>query len=116
MPVVRSKRRSRGLRALPLHLRVCDACLPYPTVDAPPVVVEHPAVAQLRDILRGHLRDFHQRWPGAEFGKALVGNAILGALVSYGCDARTELQQAMADVQFFPSQKLDAWYERHNRA
>lgn len=83
--------------SLPLYLRLCDACLPYPTVDAEPVPAPIPqAVTDLRAILRDHVRDMHVDWPGQNFGKAIIGNAILGALESYGCDRRAELTRAQA--------------------
>jgi hypothetical protein len=38
------------------------------------------SLADLRVILDNHVRDFNKPWPGCEFGKAIVGNAIVGAI------------------------------------
>jgi len=39
-----------------------------------------PIVASLREIRAVHVREWNQRWPGCEFGKALVGIMIDGAI------------------------------------
>jgi hypothetical protein len=88
---------------LPVSLRLCDRCHEAANTVAEPasaVRVEDLAVTQLRDILRKHLAEWGQRWHGAEFAKGIIGNSILGALESYGCDPKTELQAAIADTGF----------------
>lgn len=61
-------------------------------------VVDEEWVGGLRKILRDHIREMGIPWPGLEAGKALVGNAVLTALVSHGLDRHAELQSALADV------------------
>lgn len=38
------------------------------------------ALTSLRTIRAQHVRDFSAPWPGAEFGKAIIGQAIDGAI------------------------------------
>ena len=56
-------------------------------------------IADLRAILRSHLREWSKPWVGAEFGKGIIGNALLGALEAHGCHRGDELRAALADVQ-----------------
>lgn len=55
-------------------------------------------IADLRVILRGHLKAWGVAWPGMEWGKATLGNSILGALECHGCNPGEELQAAIRDV------------------
>lgn len=88
---------------LPPKLRLCDLCNVAEDIhraaltDGKPQAVNHEAVEQLRAILLTHVVEFRTvRWQGAEFGKTIIGNAILGALQHYGCDPKAELQAALA--------------------
>jgi len=38
------------------------------------------ALASLRNIRANHVRDLHKPWPGAEFGKGIIGKALDGAI------------------------------------
>lgn len=40
------------------------------------------ALEHLEGIRARHVNDFGRSWPGAEFGKAIVGKALMGALES----------------------------------
>ena len=40
--------------------------------------------AQLLDSLRGHVKDWYKPWPGCEFAKTIIGNAIIGAARDHG--------------------------------
>lgn len=108
--------------SLPPALRVCDACaeadlavrwcpeLPpghadrwgaYMGCGVDPVLAAAEAArevkrASLREILVGALRDFGRRWEGCEFAKAWMGEAILGAMDSWGMDRGAELERALA--------------------
>lgn len=84
---------------LPIFLRLCMRCLPYPTVETVPVPVASPAIPVLREILYAHVRDWARPWPGAEFGKTIIGNALLGALQQHGCDPQSELRTAVEQTQ-----------------
>ena len=59
-----------------------------------------PAIYSLRKILRDHVRKMKdgEPWPGCEFGKAIVGNSILGALADLGCDKKEELRLACEET------------------
>lgn len=46
-----------------------------------------PVIEQLKSILNRHMEGWYDPWPGAEFGKTIVGNAILGAIRDLGGDA-----------------------------
>jgi hypothetical protein len=41
---------------------------------------EERTLAQLEAIRADHIRGFHKPWPGAEHGKAIVGNALTNAI------------------------------------
>lgn len=59
-------------------------------------------VVSLRAILRKFLtEDFlsHKRWPGMEWGKALFGNSVLGAMEEIGLDRGKELREAIEDAK-----------------
>lgn len=77
----------------PRHSRVVDRGVRPPVPD--PALEEHRA--SLRGILRAALRDFSRRWDGAEHGKAMAGNAILGAMGGAGLDPVAEVAAALAD-------------------
>jgi hypothetical protein len=42
--------------------------------------INAPIRASLEAILAGHVRDWHKPWPGCEFGKTIIGNALLAAI------------------------------------
>lgn len=76
--------------ALPEHLRICDACqderpMLGPVYD-PYAASRYERRTGLESILRRHLDAFHAHWPGAEFGKAILGHAVCGALQDAGGD------------------------------
>ena len=84
---------------LPIYLRLCDACLPHPLMDsAPPQPADAACVTDLREMLHRHVAEWDRPWPGAEFGKAIIGRAILGALRVHGADPAHELQSALVAV------------------
>jgi hypothetical protein len=60
------------------------------------------SIADLRGILRKHVLAFGLRggepWPGMNFGKAHVGNMILGAMAGYGLDPKAELERACGEA------------------
>lgn len=58
------------------------------------------SIADLRGILRKHVLDVTggKPWPGMNFGKAHVGNMILGAMVGYGLDPKAELERACGEA------------------
>lgn len=45
-------------------------------------------IATLQDILDLHLAKWREPWPGMEFGKAMLGNAIVGAIRDLGGEPR----------------------------
>lgn len=61
-------------------------------------------VEQLRTVLRDHVRGFRdgERWEGCDFGRALVGNMLLGALRDLGQDPAEELRAACEAVGLRP--------------
>jgi len=87
-------------KTLPASLQLCDACnlgLIEPTAPSPPDPGKKLHISQLRSILKQHVAELHTpRWPGCEFGKVSIGNAILGALEVLGCARKVELEQATA--------------------
>ncbi len=86
-------------RTLPIALRRCDACSAPDVPATPKIPTVNPAVTSLRAILASHVRDLHKPWPGCDFGKSVIGNALLGALESYGCDRGAELARALASAK-----------------
>lgn len=76
---------------------ICDECAPRDTCERPPPadLEREQAIADLRTTLRAFVADFYvKRWPGAQWGKTIIGNALLGALKSFGCDPKEELRRA----------------------
>ena len=61
---------------------------PLPTRDEARAEADAVATRQLQGILTQHVAKFHDRWPGAEHGKAIVGNAIVGALAEVKARAK----------------------------
>ena len=61
-------------------LRPIDGLGPLPSRKEACERAEHKALRQLRAIRAQHVEQFHIPWPGAEFGKALVGQAIDNAI------------------------------------
>ena len=58
----------------------CARCDDEKAREAARTAHNAPIVAQLRQIRADLIRDWHNSWPGAEHGKALVGHMIDGAL------------------------------------
>jgi hypothetical protein len=84
-------------RALPANLQLCDDCQRESTlvpIKPDPALELHKE--QLRKILTQHVLDFGKRWPGCDFGKAIVGNSILGAMSDLGMDTIEELTKVVA--------------------
>jgi hypothetical protein len=61
------------------NLHPLDGC-PLPSRREARRLADVQALAQLRAIRVKHVEQLHIPWPGAEFGKALVGKAIDGAI------------------------------------
>jgi hypothetical protein len=50
--------------------------------------INAPIIASLEAIRAQHIRDFHKPWPGCEFGKAIIGMSIDGALAELKGNAK----------------------------
>lgn len=62
--------------------------------DVPHRATSEEIKAQLLDALRVHVKDFRKPWPGCEFAKTIIGNAIIGAAREHGATDR-EISDAM---------------------
>lgn len=62
------------------ELRPVDGAGPLPSRADEQKIARARAIVQLRATRADHVRDFGKPWPGANFGKAIVGMAIDGAI------------------------------------
>lgn len=65
------------------ELRPADALGPLPSRSGARKIAEGEALTRLRAIRADHVRDFAKPWPGANFGKAIVGMSIDAAIKSF---------------------------------
>jgi hypothetical protein len=61
-------------------LRPIDGLGELPSRRTAQEVARHRSIASLQVILSNHIRDFNKPWLGCEHGKAIIGNAIVGAI------------------------------------
>lgn len=59
-------------------------------------------IRDLRGILDRHLQGFWKPWAGGEWGKTLVGNAILKAMEDLGLDPKSELDASILRISTKP--------------
>jgi hypothetical protein len=66
------------------NLTPIDDCGPLPSREEEQARAKREAVRSLKAIRAKLVAEWNKPWPGAEFGKALVGQAIDGALADLG--------------------------------
>lgn len=81
-----------------------DGLGPLPDRQAAIREAEEEHRASLRKILRDHVAAHvrGERWKGCDFGRAIIGNAILEAMKSIGLDPKVELDAALSDSLKIP--------------
>lgn len=67
-------------RHLPTHGDSCAECDWIAKAEARRAAINAPILASLKAIREKHLADWHRPWPGMEFGKALFGQMVDGAI------------------------------------
>lgn len=62
----------------------CAECDQIKLNEARRAAINAPLIAELEKVMVVFMRGWHKPWPGADFGKAIVGNAIAGAIEDLG--------------------------------
>ena len=71
-------------RHLPTHGDACAECAWIAEANARREARDAPIRESLERIRAAHVADWGKAWPGCEFGKAIVGMALTGAIRDLG--------------------------------
>jgi len=100
-------------RSLPVELQICDGCQRVELQVVPPEEPDERVEQLMRILVKFLADDWHRRWHGAEFAKAIMGNSLLGALREAGC-----AEERIRDVLYANTSegKLNAFIDRQQAA
>jgi len=62
----------------------CAECESIRLAEERRAAANAPLIEELKAILNVHMENWHKPWPGAEFGKSMVGNMIVNAIRDLG--------------------------------
>ena len=71
-------------------LQPADDRGPLPSRHAAQVAADEEALQSLQTIRAQHVADWHKPWPGCEHGKAIIGQALDGAIA----DVKSRLERS----------------------